>query len=92
MPTVPVHIPSLLVHIAGVQGPLSGEGDTVRAVLTDFLDNVPSLRVHLFDETGNLRPHVLCFLNTTNTRWLDSLEEPVREGDELTILQAVSGG
>jgi molybdopterin converting factor small subunit len=35
---------------------------------------------------------VLCFHNRTNTRWLQSLDVPVAEGDTLTILQAVSGG
>ena len=30
--------------------------------------------------------------NSANTRWLDSIDVPVNEGDTITILQAVSGG
>jgi molybdopterin converting factor small subunit len=51
-----------------------------------------ALRVHLFDEAGSLRPHVLCFHNGTNTRWRESLDAPLHDGDRLTIMQAVSGG
>lgn len=92
MSTVRIQIPSLLARIAGVERRLTGEGETVIDVLDDVLTRVPALRVHLFDESGALRPHVLCFLNETNTRWLDSLDAPVSDGDEITILQAVSGG
>ena len=87
-----IHLPSLLAQITGVGSVVTGTGDTVREVLDNALNDVPALRVHLFDESGDFRPHVLCFLNETNTRWLDSLDEPVNDGDELTILQAVSGG
>ena len=92
MAIVRIQIPSLLARIAGVDRHIAGEGDTVREVIEDALESFPALRVHVFDESGQFRPHVLCFLNETNTRWLDSLEEPVDEGDEMTIVQAVSGG
>ncbi len=82
----------MLAEITGAGRMVTGTGDTVRAVLHDALEELPTLRVHLFDESGELRPHVQCFLNETNTRWLESLEEPVADGDELTVLQAVSGG
>lgn len=35
---------------------------------------------------------LLCFHNDENTRWLDDLDRPVRPGDTITIIQAVSGG
>jgi molybdopterin converting factor small subunit len=53
---------------------------------------VPALRVHLCDESGKFRPHVLCFLNEVNTRWLDGADPRLQQGDRITILQAVSGG
>ncbi|MGH9196080.1 MAG: MoaD/ThiS family protein [Acidimicrobiia bacterium] len=46
----------------------------------------------MYDESGTFRPHVLCFLNDVNTRWLDNANPPLQEGDRITILQAVSGG
>lgn len=52
----------------------------------------PVLRVHLFDESGELRRHVLCFHNEESTRWLAGLDRPVAAGDMVTIIHAVSGG
>ncbi len=48
--------------------------------------------MHLFDETGDFRQHVLCFHNRTNTRWLPPAGVALEAGDTITILQAVSGG
>lgn len=52
----------------------------------------PLLRLHLFDEKGAVREHVQIFLNSTDSRDLPSLEAPLSEGDEIIILQAISGG
>lgn len=35
------------------------------------------------DERRALRPHVLCFLNQTDSRWLDSNQHPLHDGDVL---------
>ena len=66
--------------------------DAPASSLRALLEAHPALDVHLFDERGDLREHVLCFLNERNSRWLDSLDEPIRDGDEVVIMQAVSGG
>jgi hypothetical protein len=52
----------------------------------------PLLRVHLFDEAGALRQHVQIFVNGTDSRHLPSLQVPVADGDEIIVLQAISGG
>lgn len=46
----------------------------------------------IFDETRQLRRHVLLFLNETATRHMDSFDIPLKPGDRLTVVQAVSGG
>ena len=48
--------------------------------------------MHLCDESGRFRKHVLCFVNDVNTRWLDADNPSLHDGDCITILQAVSGG
>jgi molybdopterin converting factor small subunit len=50
----------------------------------------PELRVHLFDEQQRLRPHVTCLANGELVR--DAMERPLVDGDEVTVMQAVSGG
>ena len=92
MNKVTVHLPSLLGPVVNGADSVGVEGETVAEVLAALIDHHPALKVHLFDETGGFRRHVLCFHNETNTRWLESLDVPIADGDTITILQAVSGG
>ena len=68
------------------------DAGTLEEGLRRLLDAYPLLRVHLYDEADRLRRHVLIFYNEENTAWLERLDIPLRPGDRLTILQAVSGG
>ncbi len=91
MPEVTVELPGLLEQMVNVRT-VRVEGDTLMGALRALVARHPALDVHLFDEGGSFREHVLCFHNDTNTRWLDSPDVPLRDGDTITILQAVSGG
>jgi molybdopterin converting factor small subunit len=87
-----LELPSLLRAVLGDTGEVHVEAETLAGALEDAFRQVPALRVHLCDESGRFRPHVLCFHNDVNTRWLDSMHVPLSDGDRITILQAVSGG
>ena len=92
MARVTVELPSLLEVVTGGRRSYSVDADDLAGVLEELVAECPKLHGHLFDETGRFREHVLCFHNQTNARWLESLSVPVRDGDVVTILQAVSGG
>lgn len=92
MPRVTIDLPSMLTAVIPGPHPMIIEADTFAQALDRACEQVPPLRNHLYDESGQLRRHVLCFLNETNSRWLDDLGRPLRDGDCITILQAVSGG
>ena len=89
---VPISIPGLLRDCTGGRATVEVEGATIAEAVTSLLRDYPLLRVHLFDEQSQLRKHVLIFHNDESTRRLPSLEVPLRLGDRLTIIQAVSGG
>jgi sulfur-carrier protein len=86
-----VELPSLLRDVLH-KDVLTVEGDTLDDALEHAYEQLPGLRVHVCDETGKLRQHVLCFLNEANTRGLDPVKQRIHDGDTITILQAVSGG
>lgn len=92
MPPVTVALPSLLAGIVGGARTLPIEAETLAGALDELVRRYPALKVHLFDESGAFRQHVLCFHNEESTRWLGSLDRPVAAGDVITIMQAVSGG
>lgn len=92
MPQVTVALPSLLAGVVGGARTLAIEADTLAGALDELVRRHPALKVHLFDESGAFRRHVLCFHNEESTRWLGSLDRPLAAGDVVTIMQAVSGG
>jgi molybdopterin synthase sulfur carrier subunit len=92
MPKVTIDLPSMLTAVIARPQPMIVEADTFAQALDRACAQAPPLRDHLYDESGQLRPHVLCFLNETNSRWLDDQDCPLKDGDCITILQAVSGG
>lgn len=92
MPNVTVQLPSVLSAIVGGVREVTVEGDSLTACLESLFAQHPELRLHVFDESGGFRQHVLCFHNDTNTRWEGGMTQPTRDGDRITIMQAVSGG
>jgi molybdopterin converting factor small subunit len=89
---VEVRVPLILADSVGGRPTFLLEASTIADAIDRMRQAYPLLRVHLFDESGNLRQHVVLFYNGENIRWLDSLDLPLREGDTIQVLQAVSGG
>lgn len=92
MTRVTVSLPSLLEPVTGGVREIDAEGATLAGALNDLLRREPRLHPHLFQESGELRQHVLCFVNGTNSRWFDGEDPPLSDGDTILFMQAVSGG
>ena len=92
MSRVTIELPSLLGIVVDGDRSITVDAESLTDALKVLVERYPALEVHLFDESGDFREHVLCFHNQTNTRWLESIDVPLTEGDTITILQAVSGG
>ena len=87
-----VSVPALLRGCVGGRMDLSVEADTLAGGIEALLEAYPLLRLHLYDDGGDLRPHVLLFYNEENTAGLERLDLPLQPGDSLVVLQNVSGG
>lgn len=90
MAQVTVALPRLLADMIGGVRREQVVADHVAGALDAVCTRHPALRVHLFDDASRLRPHVTCLLNGEVAR--DTLDRLLTERDEVTILQAVSGG
>lgn len=66
-------------------GPLSG-------VLSAALAGDPLLRSYILDEQGRLRKHVNIFINGSPVADRLRLGDPVPDGAEVYVMQALSGG
>lgn len=91
--TLTVELPALLaVNVIG-QRELTTQGDTVQEALDHLLATHPKLRNHLYTQDGAQREHVNIFHNNENLKWFDDIAAiPCKDGDRITIIQAVSGG
>ena len=64
-------------------------GDTLGALLIDLDARYPGIRFRMVDEQDGLRRHMRFFVNGEVVKTLD---RQLREGDEVCIVQALSGG
>ena len=69
-------------------------GSTVEDFLTYLTERWgDKLSARLFDpETGTVFPHVRIMVNGQTIQFLEGMETPLKEGDEVLILPPVSGG
>jgi molybdopterin converting factor small subunit len=92
MPAATVRIPSLLAEVGDGRREIAVTADTVGGALADLFARLPHLRVHVYEESGDVRPHVSVFYQGRAARDPAGLSQPLVEGSVITILQAVSGG
>jgi len=85
-------VPAPLRPLAGGAAVVEVQGTTLRAVLDDLAGRLPILERRLRDERGEIRPHVLVFVDGTGVRGESGLDTPVLEGAEVFVTAAVSGG
>jgi sulfur-carrier protein len=85
-------VPSALRTASGGLREVPVSGDTLRAVLDDLAARLPVLERRIRDEQGALRPHVLVFVDGVMCRGAADLDVPVRDGSEVHVAPAVSGG
>jgi molybdopterin synthase sulfur carrier subunit len=67
-------------------------GATVKEVLDVLESRYPGFALRVVDETGRLRRHVNVFVGDQPICDRDALGDAVSPGDEIFILQALSGG
>jgi len=90
--SVTISLPTALRRYAADCETLQVEGRTVGEALARLVERYPDLQKHLFTEEGRLRHFVNVYVNDEDVRYLQELETPVREGDEITIVPSVAGG
>ena len=71
---------------------VSVDGATVADIVSALESLHPGLSAYIVDERGALRKHVNIFIGETLVRDRQSLSDSVATGDEVFILQALSGG
>ena len=87
-----VRIPTPLRSLTRGAAEVQGSGDTVADIIDNLETSYPGLKTRLIDEAGELPRFVNIYIGEEDTRFLDSLKTPLKDGDEVTIVLAIAGG
>jgi MoaD family protein len=89
--TVTVKIPTQLRAATEGEATANVDGGTVGEVLDALYERYDELRSRIAED-GGLRRFVNVYVGGEDIRFLEGLDTPVSDGDEVTILPAVAGG
>ena len=87
-----VLIPTPLRKLTSDLSEVSAAGNTVAEVLANLEAAFPGVKDRIFDEAGEVRRFILVHVNGEDIRFLDGVNTPVTDRDEISITPALAGG
>ncbi|MGE5096071.1 MAG: MoaD/ThiS family protein [Betaproteobacteria bacterium] len=84
-----VVLPTPLAEYTGHRREVQAEGGTLDELMRDLDRRYPGIRFRVIDERQAIRPHIKMFVNRVQAA---SIAQPLRPGDEVLIVAALSGG
>ena len=87
-----VRIPSPLRNYTNGADVVEVEGATVGEALNDLKTKAPGIETRLFKGAAELNRFVNVYLHEEDIRFLQKLQTPVKDGDEVSIVPAIAGG
>jgi molybdopterin converting factor small subunit len=72
--------------------PCEVAGRTVAEVLDAIFASNPRARGYVLDDRGALRKHMMIYVDGQSIGDRESLSDPVADGGEVAVFQALSGG
>ena len=90
--SVTLHLPTVLSRLAENQRAIELDATTVRDVINGVANRFPALAPRIKDEQGAPHPFINIYLNDEDIRFNGGLDATVKDGDEVTLVPAISGG
>lgn len=90
--SVLVKIPTPLRPLTGDKDAVDGQGASLGECMSGLTAAYPGLKERLFGDDGQLRRFINVYINGEDVRFLNGLESPLKQGDEVSIVPAVAGG
>jgi len=87
-----VRIPTPLRKLTDGKEEVAAAGSTIGEVITNLEKAYPGIRARICDESGAVRKFVNIFANDEDIRFLNNLDTPVKDSDEVSIVPAIAGG
>ena len=87
-----VRIPTPLRKLTAGHEEVVVAGATVGELIANLEAAHPGLRERICDDTGAVRRFVNIFVAAEDIRFLQNLDTPVKDADEVSIVPAIAGG
>ena len=84
-----VLLPTPLADYTAHRREVEAEGATLDELFHDLDRRFPGLRFRVIDEQGAIRPHIKMFVNRLQA---PAISTPLKTGDEVLVVAALSGG
>ena len=90
--SVLIRIPTPLQKLVGDKAEVNVEAGSLREAVTQLAEQNSEFKTRLLDDTGELRRFVNVYVNEEDVRFLQKLDTPLKDGDEVSIVPAIAGG
>ena len=87
-----LRIPTPLRAYTNGQSNINVAGANISEALTDLTTQYPTIKPHLFNEGGELRPFVNLFIGENNIKDLQGVNTPISDNDKLVLIPSIAGG
>ena len=87
-----VRIPVQLRALTNGEEVVSASGKSVREIIEDIDKKYPGVKDRICEADGRVRRFVNIFVNEEDIRFLDNLQTPISDQDEVSIIPAIAGG
>ena len=87
-----IRIPVPLRKFTGGTDEVSAAGANVAEIIEDLERNHPGVKARLCEEDGKVRRFVNIYVNDEDIRFMQNLDAPVGDDDEVSIVPAMAGG
>ena len=89
---VKIRIPSPLRAYTNGADVIESTGQSVADVLDSLKSQAAGIETRLFKGPNQLNRFINIYLNDEDIRFLQNLDTPVKDGDEVSIIPAIAGG
>lgn len=87
-----VRIPTPLRRLTNGQEKVEVSEGSLESIIDSLEQSFSGIKGRLCDDQGGLRTFVNIYINGEDVRFLEGINTPVKDGDEISIVPAVAGG
>src|ERR1041384_5716010 len=87
-----IRIPTPLRKLTQGKEEVTATGSTIGALIAGLEAQYPGIKERICDDNGQVRRFVNIFANDEDIRFLQNLETPVKDTDEISFVPPIAGG